>query len=144
MTDQPPQNPQQPGQAPPTPPPAPPPPGGQPGSPPPVPPAPPGQPGDPNAGYQYYNPAQGAQVEKTDPFAIASLICGIVSLLCFGIILGLVALGLGFASINRMKSDPYLKGRGLAIGGMVCGGVGVALFFVWIAIGGLDFTFGST
>lgn len=59
-------------------------------------------------------------------FAIASLVCGIVSLLCccccsvIGIVCGGTAIGLGIYVIKK-----ELPGRELAIAGIVCGGVAV-------------------
>jgi hypothetical protein len=67
--------------------------------------------------------------ERTDGYAIASLVCGIVGFFC--IIPAIVAIVLGFMSLNRIKQDPALGGRGMAIAGIVLG-------FVW-AIGGIIF-----
>lgn len=61
-------------------------------------------------------------------FAIASLICGILSLVCcccspIAVILGGVAVGLGIYVINA-----GLPGKEMAIAGIVCGGIGLAIF----------------
>ena len=59
-------------------------------------------------------------------YSIASLVCGILGLLCcccgfFGIILSGAGIALGIVSINK-----NCEGRGLAIAGIACGGVGIA------------------
>ena len=59
----------------------------------------------------------------------------------------LLAIVLGTIAIRRMKAPNAIsEGRGMAIGGVVCGGVDAALglaaavFFVWlfVALGSLD------
>lgn len=63
-------------------------------------------------------------------FAIASLICGIVSLLCcccspIAIITAGVAVGLGIYVITS-----GLPGKEMAIAGIICGGIGLFIFLV--------------
>lgn len=86
---------------------------------PPVAPQPPYPPAQPN----YYVPQPAAK--KTNGFAVAALICGIVSLLscCCGwlsIILGILAVV--FAIVSR-KGDNRISG--MAIAGIICGGIGL-------------------
>lgn len=64
--------------------------------------------------------------------AIVSLICGIVSLLCccitgLAFVCAAAAIVCGIISIK--KSDSY---KGMAIAGIVCGGVGLACFFIMV------------
>lgn len=98
--------------------------GGQPpyGAPPP--PAPPGY-GPPAPGYGQY-PAP-----KTSGAAIASLVCGVLG--CIPYITSLLAIILGAVGI-RNTGRPGVKGRGMAIAGLLLGLLGIVL---WSAFGGL-------
>ena len=78
---------------------------------------------------------------RTDGLAIASLITGILSLVCcfavIGIVLGPVAAIMGFISRGRITaSGGTLGGGGLAIGGLILGVVGflasVGALLFWI------------
>jgi len=71
--------------------------------------------------------------------AIASLVCGVLSLVIVGIVLGLVAIGLGVAARKDMEKDPTLDGKGLAIGGQVTGAIGAVLAVVLLATGTTNF-----
>jgi hypothetical protein len=80
---------------------------------------------------------------RTDGLAIASLICGIVGMVCFflclGVILGPAAAIMGFISRQRIASSGgTLGGGGLALAGLILGIVGfiasVIWFFVYIFI----------
>ncbi len=67
--------------------------------------------------------------------AIASLVCGIISLLCsccgwLGIIVSVAAVVLGIVSITK-KED----GKGMAIAGIICGGVGLLIGIVVLIMG---------
>jgi hypothetical protein len=109
------------------------------------PPAPPG-PGYPTAPPAYGYPGSPAgytpwaQMPKNDGMAIAALSCGIASiplvLFCFiGGVVGIVALVLGLVSMGRIsKSGGYLTGRGMALAGSICGGVGIGLSGLWLAL----------
>lgn len=59
-------------------------------------------------------------------FAIASLICGIVSLFCFAIITGV--LGIVFGSVAKGKG---FRG-GMATAGIVCGVIGIVSWLIMI------------
>lgn len=81
---------------------------------------------------------------RTEGMAIAALVLGVVSLFLF--VLGLpeiLALVFGFVALSRIKRDPTLTGRGLAVGGIVTGGLSVlaviALLLV-VAIAGTSHT----
>lgn len=72
---------------------------------------------------------------RTDGRAIASLVCGIVGLLFFGLILGVLAFILGRRSRRDITERPWaLKGLGLATAGMVLGMLDVLFFVVFVAI----------
>jgi hypothetical protein len=45
----------------------------------------------------------------------------LVGILCFGMVTGLVGIGLGVAARGRIDRDPTLKGRGLATSGIIVG-----------------------
>jgi hypothetical protein len=71
----------------------------------------------------YYQPPIGLQPsEKTK--CVWALVCGIVSLLCCGVLLGPVALALGLMALSGMKRHGNQDGRGMAIAGVVLGIIG--------------------
>ena len=75
---------------------------------------------------------------RTDPLAIASLVTGIISIpgcLCcpIGGVAGVGALILGFIALQNMRKDPAVGGRGLAIAGIITGGIGVCLTLLVVA-----------
>jgi hypothetical protein len=70
------------------------------------------------------------------PMAIASLICGAIALL-FGLICtmpipGLLAVIFGFVALSQLKSRPPQPSKGMAIGGIVMGGLSLAWFVLWL------------
>lgn len=69
---------------------------------------------------------------------IISLISGIVSIFCCWLapLLGALALILGFMGMNNVKKNPSMYGgRGLALGGMITGGIGLAVgLLYWILV----------
>ncbi|MDR2546617.1 MAG: DUF4190 domain-containing protein [Lachnospiraceae bacterium] len=86
---------------------------------------------EPGSTYQappVYTQTNTAAVRKNGGLAIASLVCGIVSLPCCyaGIGVGIAAVILGIISLTKKQ-----EGRGLAIAGIIMGGIG---FFIWCAI----------
>ncbi len=69
-------------------------------------------------------------------FAIASMVCGILSIACcclstFSLVLGIAAVVLGIISMNG-KYD----GKGMAIAGIITGSIGIAIWIIFIIIGG--------
>ena len=97
-----------------------------------------GGPGYPQQGYGqagYGMPY--APRRQTEPLAVASLIvaCAAIPLACFcGLALfgAPVAVVLGFMGRKKIKeSGGQLDGDGLAIAGMIVGGVGCALLLAW-------------
>ncbi len=68
-------------------------------------------------------------------FAIISLVCGILAVLCMccgwlGIILGVAAVVLGILSINKQENA-----KGMAIAGIVCGGIGLLIAIIVLIAG---------
>ena len=89
--------------------------------PPSAPPPPPPQPGwaGPGGAYGYVAP------RKTNGFALASMVLGIVWVYWIGSILALV---FGYIALSQIKrSEGTQSGRGMAIAGVVLGWVGVAV-----------------
>jgi hypothetical protein len=85
----------------------------------------------------------GYAAPRTDGLAIASLILGILSLVCFficlGIVLGPTAAILGFISRQRVTSSGGMVGGGtMATVGLILGVIGfvVSVGFFFIAISG--------
>jgi hypothetical protein len=64
---------------------------------------------------------------RTDGKAIASLICGILSLMCFTVFAGIPAVILGHLSKSEIrKSQGRLQGDGIALAGLITGYAGIA------------------
>ena len=87
----------------------------------------------PGGGYQpQMGGGMGYAAPRNDGLAIASLIVGILSLLCCGVILGPAAAIMGFISRNRIaQSGGAIGGGGLAMAGLILGIVG---FLLWVVI----------
>lgn len=66
--------------------------------------------------------------KANSPKAVWSLVCGIVGLLCFGIILGPAAIVLGRQA--QREGQP----GGMAKAGEILGYVDIALFVLWLII----------
>lgn len=71
---------------------------------------------------------------------IVSLVCGIIAMLCcyVGFLLGPAALITGFMTLKNVQKDPQrYGGKGLAIGGMITGGIGTlisVLYFIYLIV----------
>jgi hypothetical protein len=81
-------------------------------------------------------PGYPATGQKQQGLAIASLVCGILSIVCcMGLFTGVPALIMGFMSMNKEKADPaHYGGKGLAIGGMITGAVGTIFGTLWLIL----------
>ena len=100
-----------------------------------------------------YTPAgMGYAGQRTDGLAIASLVIGIISIVCsivcLGIVLGPTAAIMGFISRQRISTSGGALGGGtLALLGLILGIVGfvagVAAFFLYIYAGTLSNSFVS-
>lgn len=88
---------------------------------------------------QYYSSAS-SQTEAGNGnigLAVGSMVCGILSIICccfgfFSLVLSIAAIVLGIISING-KYD----GRGMAIAGIITGGIGALVFVGTLVIGGI-------
>lgn len=58
---------------------------------------------------------------KTDPLSIWSLVLGILSFLCFSLLAGIPAIICGHVSLGRLKKNALLRGKGMAIAGLIMG-----------------------
>ena len=68
---------------------------------------------------------------RTSGLAIASMVLGILWLYWIGSILAVI---FGHVAINQAKKDPSLRGRGMAIAGLVLGYIGIAFLVFTIAV----------
>ena len=91
---------------------------------------------DPN----YQQPPYGGQpgygmppVKKGNGLAVASLVCGLVGLLLFGVILGPLAIIFGAIGLGHANKNEGV-GKGLAIAGLILGCLDLMFFFVVIAM----------
>jgi Domain of unknown function (DUF4190) len=79
-------------------------------------------------GQPYAQIPQYQQAPVTDGKATASLVCGVLSILCFGIFTGIPAIILGHISRgNIQRSGGRLQGGGMAMAGLILGYVSVAV-----------------
>jgi hypothetical protein len=70
---------------------------------------------------------------QTESTATISLIIGILSLFCFGLLAGIPAIILGVMARKKIRSsNGALSGDGLALGGIITGAIGVAWSLAWI------------
>jgi hypothetical protein len=108
-----------------------------------VPPAQPTPPPDfPSQGmpYGYGAPQTIIYGRETNGIAIAAGVCGIIAVvLCWipfvdyiSIVLGALAIILGIVGLRR--ADGYGSGKGMAITGIVCGSVGLAIAFLFLLL----------
>ena len=77
----------------------------------------------------------GPSLPVTNGLAIASMICGILSLVffcfCGGLFLGIPAVICGHLSLNQLNAlGNSQQGRGMAIAGLICGYLGIAIFII--------------
>ena len=72
---------------------------------------------------------------KTSPLAIASLVCGIVGIILFGIVLGPLAIIFGAIAINRINDRPHeFSGSRMAKSGIICGVVAIVIYIVLVIL----------
>ncbi len=75
----------------------------------------------------------GAPQGQQNGLALGSLICGVLSLICFGPLTAIPALVLGFMQLQKIKTDPArYGGRGMAIAGMALGGLSLLFLVLWV------------
>ena len=71
-----------------------------------------------------------------NPLSIASLICGVIALV-FGLICSIpipaiLAVIFGFIALSQLKGRPTQPSKGLAIAGIIMGGLSLAWFVLWM------------
>lgn len=97
----------------------------------------------PYGGYPQYAPGAYAPPRPNSGLAITSLICGIAGLVLFWlwlpVIASIVAVITGHMALKQTKNNPALGGRGMAIGGLITGYIGVGIMVAQIIIGILVF-----
>jgi hypothetical protein len=72
---------------------------------------------------------------QANGLAIGSLVCGALSILCLGFLLGIPAIIMGFMQLKKISADPAnYGGKGLAIGGIVTGAIGTLLSLLGVII----------
>lgn len=75
---------------------------------------------------------------RTSGLAIASMILGILSLVfCWlpyfiGVMMSVLAIIFGGVAMGQTSRDPTLGGRGMAIAGLVCGIVSIAILVILV------------
>lgn len=62
-------------------------------------------------------------------FAIASLVLGIISFLCFPAVTGVLGIIFGIVAKNKGSRSP------MAIAGIICGAIGIALWIIMLIFG---------
>lgn len=78
-------------------------------------------------------PLPGAEPNKT--LAIVSLVCGILSLTCCGIITGIAAIVTGFIARKKATEDPAnFAGSGLAMAGIIMGAISILLTILFVIL----------
>lgn len=104
------------------------------------------QPGTPSYGQPYAQPygqlygQPYAAPPRSNGLALAAMICGIVSVvLCWAylvlpLLAGIPAVIMGHLSLKKLKADPTLGGRGLALTGLITGYIGIGLGLIIGAI----------
>lgn len=76
-------------------------------------------------------PISGQGDDKT--LAIVALVCGILSLTCCGAVTGIAALITGNMAKNNIDANPQqYGGRGMALAGMIMGGISLVLTALWL------------
>jgi hypothetical protein len=83
------------------------------------------------------------QMQRTSGKAIAALVLGIVSVCIaayLGVICGVIGLVLGILGMKEVDRNPQaVKGKGMAIAGVVLGSIGIVLQIIFLFIFGLAF-----
>lgn len=87
---------------------------------------PPGAFGPPPVGY-----GMPGAMAPNESLAIASLVCGILSLVCFGAFAGIPAVICGHLGLGKIKrSGGQLRGGGMALAGLIMGYVSLGLTLI--------------
>ncbi len=68
-------------------------------------------------------PAPAGSARTYSTLSVASLVCGV--LCCFPFVTSALAVVLGYLGLQEVGRNPALKGRELAVAGMILGGLGM-------------------
>lgn len=77
------------------------------------------------------DPYTAGPAQQGNGLAIAAMVCGIVGLVVAPVILGILALILGFIGLQRANAGA--RHRGMAIAGLVLGGIDLVIFIILLA-----------
>ena len=75
-----------------------------------------------------------AAVPRTEPFAIASIVCAVANFFGIFVIGAILAIVFGKMAQKNIAQNPALEGAGLARTGVILGWVGIGLFVAFIVI----------
>jgi hypothetical protein len=76
---------------------------------------------------------------RTEPLAIWSLVLSCVSIACCGPVLGIPGIVCGHLALSKIRLQPTLEGRGMAMAGLIIGYLVIAFWVVWVIFfGGLQ------
>ena len=76
-----------------------------------------------------------ATAKRTDPYAIASIVCAVANFVGPVFIGAILAIVFGKMAEKRLAADPSLDGAGLARAGIILGWVGVAIPIAILVVG---------
>jgi hypothetical protein len=74
-------------------------------------------------------------VPRTEPFAIASIVCAVANFFGAFLIGAILAIVFGKMAQKNMAQNPSLEGAGLARMGIIVGWVGIGLVIAFILLG---------
>jgi hypothetical protein len=85
----------------------------------------------------------GPSLPVTNGLAIASMVCGILSLvffcLCGGVFLGIPGVICGHLSLSQLQNPENSQaGKSMAIAGLICGYIGIIIFVVMMLTSGIS------
>lgn len=87
--------------------------------------------------------------KSTSGMSVSSMVLGIVGIVFvwapfLGVICAILGIIFGGIGISQTKKNPNLTGRGMAIAGLVCGIIGIAVWVIVIAAIGIFGVFSTT
>jgi len=97
----------------------------------------------PGYGQPYGYPGMAPVAPQTNGLAVTSLVLGILSFFT-NILTGIPAVITGHMALGRIKQNPAMSGRGLAITGLVLGYLSIAFFVVIILLVIIGASIGTT
>lgn len=84
-------------------------------------------------------PLSEATPQQTNPMAIASLVCGVLSMFtvcfCYGLPFNAIGLLLGVIALVQSSSDPRMGGKGFAYGGIAASMLSFLIIFGLVFMG---------